>query len=155
LVDKSLNFHHHIYRWFGRLLDIDSARLTPARMQIYADAISREGAPLSNIFGFIDGTVRPICRPKYNQKMVYNGHQRTHALKFQSIMAPDGIILHLSQPFEGKRHDCGILWETGILDQLKEFAFSSDGEPFSLYGDAAYPLTIRFGKVPSMRSGIA
>jgi len=41
-----------------------------------------KGAPLQNCWGFIDGTVRPICRPGENQRQVYNGHKRVHALKF-------------------------------------------------------------------------
>ena len=50
------------------------------------------GAPLENCFGFIDGTVRPICRPGQNQRVVYNGHKRVHALKFQSVALPNCII---------------------------------------------------------------
>ena len=37
-------------------------------------------------WGFIDGAVRPICRPGENQRVVYNGHKRVHALKYQSII---------------------------------------------------------------------
>ena len=36
-------------------------------------------------FGFIDGTVRPICRPEGNQRIIYNGHKRVHGLKYQSV----------------------------------------------------------------------
>ena len=48
----------------------------------YSQAIRAKGAPLNNCFGFIDGTVRPISRPGRNQRIVYNGHKRVHALKF-------------------------------------------------------------------------
>ncbi|CAH3150859.1 unnamed protein product, partial [Pocillopora meandrina] len=37
--------------------------------------------PLTNCFGFINCTVRPICRPGEKQRVVYNGHKRVHALK--------------------------------------------------------------------------
>ena len=46
----------------------------------------------------MDGTVRPICRPEENQRSVYNGHKRVHALKFQSIALPNGLIGHLFGP---------------------------------------------------------
>ena len=70
--------------------------LNPGALQLYADAISRKGAPLGNCFGFIDGTVRPISRPDERQRIVYNGHKRVHALKFQSLSLPNGLIGNLN-----------------------------------------------------------
>lgn len=46
-----------------RLTSWNQPFLTPACLQEYACAIARQGSPLTNCFGFIDGTVRPICRP--------------------------------------------------------------------------------------------
>ena len=45
--------------------------LHPALLETYARAIRQKGSPLPNSFGFIDGTVRPICRPEVNQRIVY------------------------------------------------------------------------------------
>lgn len=50
---------------------------------------------MQNCFGFFGGTVRAIARPDNNQRVVYNGHKRVHALKFQSLALPNGIIGHL------------------------------------------------------------
>lgn len=58
----------------------------------------QRGAALDNFFGFVDGTVRPICRLKEKQRIVYNGHKRVHSLKFQSIALPNGIIANLYGP---------------------------------------------------------
>ena len=41
---------------------------------------------------FIDGTTRKICRPEKDQKVMYNGHKRGHAFKYQSVTAPNGLI---------------------------------------------------------------
>ena len=57
-----------------------------------------KGAPLQNCFGFVDRTVRPICRPRKKQKIVYNGHKKVHALKFQSVVVPNGMIANLYGP---------------------------------------------------------
>ena len=67
-------------------------------LQTYAEAVSDKGAVLDNCFGFVDGTVRPICRPNANQRIVYNGHKRVHSLKFQSIAIPNGLISNLYGP---------------------------------------------------------
>ena len=70
--------HQRITAW-------NQAILNPLALQQYADAVSDKGAALNNCFGFVDGTVRPICRPGEHQRMVYNGHKRVHALKFQAV----------------------------------------------------------------------
>ena len=62
--------------------------LQPNKLREYADCIHQKGAPLDNCFGFIDGTVRQIARPQINQGVVYNGHKRVHALKFQCVVLP-------------------------------------------------------------------
>lgn len=84
---------HRITQWNQTLL-------SPQKLEVhvYAEAINRKGAALSNCFGFIDGTVRPICRPGENQRTVYNGHKRIHAIKFQSIALPNGMIAQMYGP---------------------------------------------------------
>ena len=66
--------------------------------ELCLSTILQKGAPLDNCFGFIDGTVRPICRPNRGQRTVYNGHKRVHALKFQALALPNGLIGHIYGP---------------------------------------------------------
>ena len=72
--------------------------LNPRYSDTYTDAISNKGAALQNFFGFIDGTVRPICRPSQEQRIMFNGHKRVHSLKFQSVTLPNGLIANLLGP---------------------------------------------------------
>ena len=75
----------HIYQQHAeKLNDWNQPMLAPGQLQIYADTIHAKGDPLDSCFGFVDGTVRRIARPKNNQRQVYNGHKRVHALKFQN-----------------------------------------------------------------------
>ena len=78
------------------------------------------GAPLQNCFGFVDGTLCKLAKPKNNQRVLYNGHKRVPAIKFQSVVTPNGLIANLAGPFEGQRHNCMMLHETGILRELPE-----------------------------------
>jgi len=48
-----------------------------------------KGAALDFCWGFIDRTVRPVCFPGQNQRVLYNGHKRIHAFKFQSVVTPN------------------------------------------------------------------
>lgn len=82
----------------NRIIEWNHAILNPPAMQEYATAIHNKGAALNNCFGFVDGTVRPICRPEKNQRTVYNGHKRVHAIKFQSVVTPNGLIANLYGP---------------------------------------------------------
>ena len=68
------NFHQKINVW-------NRPSLTN-RFQQFADAVHRKGAPLRNCVGFVDGTVRPLCRPTYFQRACYSGHKKVHAIKF-------------------------------------------------------------------------
>ena len=72
--------------------------LNPGYFDTYTDAISNKGAALQNCFGFIDGTIRPICRPSQEQRIMFYGHKRVHSLKFQSVTLPNGLIANLFGP---------------------------------------------------------
>ena len=72
--------------------------LNPPLIAAFADAVHSKRAALDNCIGFIDGTVRPISRPMSNQRVVYNGHKRVHALKFQDITLPNGLIGNIYGP---------------------------------------------------------
>ena len=43
---------------------------------------------------------------------------------------------------EGRKHDAGMLADSGLLAQLQQNAISPTGEPMCLYGDPAYPLRL-------------
>lgn len=118
---------------------LESAISPACRIALLCQIYIRQGAPLDNCFGFIDGTVRPICRPNINQRVMYNGHKRVHGIKFQSVVVPNGLIANLSGPYEGKKHDRMMLNESGLLGDL-ELNANYMGQPLCLYGDPAYPL---------------
>ena len=109
-------------------------------LQNYADVIHNAGAPYTNCWGFVDGTVRPVCEPGTLQRLLYNGHKRVHAIKFQSVVAPNGLIANLFGPVEGRRHDSGMLRDSDLLTQLQLYSHSPHGDPLCIYGDLAYPL---------------
>ena len=130
-----LRHRHRLQNWGMNLF------LQPGDMHRYAEAIYQHGAPLQNCFGFIDGTVREVARPKYDQRVMYNGPKRVLGIKFQSVVTPNGLIANLSGPFEGKRNGSVMLHEFGLLNGLRQVAFYK-GHPLCLYGDPAYPLGV-------------
>ncbi|KAI0243237.1 hypothetical protein LSAT2_022053, partial [Lamellibrachia satsuma] len=129
-VQHVYNTHRHLLLNINQTWIIDN-------IPLFAEAITNAGSPLTNCWGFVDGTVRPICRPTNNQREVFNGHKRVHALKFQSVMAPNGLIADLAGPFEGRRHDASLLRESQLLERIEAVPGL---QYYCLYGDPAYPL---------------
>ena len=80
---------------------------------MYANAVPDKGAALGN-WDFIDGTVRALSRLNEFQRILYNGHKKVHALKFQSAVAPNRFMTNLYGPVEGKCHDSGMLRMSGL-----------------------------------------
>ena len=91
-MNHIFTFHQH------RIENLNHPWFQPHKLAEYATAIHDKGAPLSNCFGFINGTVHLICRPGQNQKR-YNGHKRVHNIQFQSVVLPNGLIGNLAGPY--------------------------------------------------------
>ena len=63
----------YVYNWFSHLLNsLNQDILELNNLALYCSVTHQKRAPLQNCFGFVDGTVLRISRPKINQKIVYN-----------------------------------------------------------------------------------
>ena len=125
-------------RWHHLLTRYNHDLLSPPKLRQYTDAIQQAGAALDNCWGFIDGTVRPVCRPKENQRSIYNGHKPVHCIKFQAVALPNGSVRNLFGPIEGRRHDSFMLAASGFLQELHRFSNCPvTGLPLCVYGDPA------------------
>jgi hypothetical protein len=110
------------------------------RMHYYAKLIEEKSSgAVDFIWGFIDGTLRKTCRPILFQKRMYSGHKRSHGMKFQSVVVPEGLIACLYGPVPGSRHDSFLLSDS-LLEAQLEALFPDDhpGPVYKLYGDPAY-----------------
>lgn len=131
----------HILHNFGHLLDdLNKPWLVGDSLERMANRIQDKGCPLERCWGFIDGTVVPICRPGEYQRHLFSGHKRLHCLKYQSIVTPNGLIVSLKGPYIGRRHDAGMFQESGVLQQLLQ-KVDANGNLYYIYGDAAYPIS--------------
>ena len=74
MLDDIYNRYYHLLA----NLDVDWINA-----QTFADAIHAAGAPLPNCWGYIDGTLRPCCRPIHNQRILFSGHKHVHGITFQ------------------------------------------------------------------------
>ena len=59
----------------------------------------------------------------------------------KSVQAPNGLIVSMFGPIEGRRHDTFIFRESGLADKLRRVQ-RPNGEPYVIYGDPAYGLDL-------------
>jgi len=104
---------------YSKKLNWDEQRLSRAQVRVYANAVEQAGG-VQGIWGFIDGTLRQICRPTHNQCNWYSGYKKYHAFKYQAIMTLDGLVSHLGRPFEGRLGDWAAWTETDIKSRLRQ-----------------------------------
>ncbi|XP_054933606.1 uncharacterized protein [Dermacentor andersoni] len=129
----------HTETTFGHLLDdlTKHEGLSLNYLDELSQAVYNEGADLPNCWAFIDGTARSICRPSEHQRQYFSGHKRLYVLKYQAVMWANRLVEELDGPCSGKRHDAGILHESGLYGKLENLV---QGKDYVIYGDPAYPL---------------
>ena len=125
--------------WNRLLLTFDQPWLSSGNIQEFCNAVFQKSGALENCFGFVDGTVRPISKPGQNQRVLYNGHKRVHAIKFQSVAVPNGLVANLFGPVEGRRHDSAMLAQSSLYNKLQQLDHLNNETPVCIYGDPAYP----------------
>jgi hypothetical protein len=120
---------------------------------LYAQLINeKSNGAVNNVWGFIDGTMRRMCRPCFFQRLFYSGHKNHHGIKFQSVVTPDGLIACFFGPIPASRHNSYMLAESHLLLQLQQLFHHQP--PYTLYGDAAYGTSrYCFGGFPNARPG--
>ena len=70
MMDYVFDEHSHV------LPQLNQPWLSRDRLRHFAAFIHDKGAPLENSSGFTDGTVRPLCKPDRNQRILYNEYKR-------------------------------------------------------------------------------
>lgn len=111
--------------------------LDQSKVQSYADAITNCDDAITNIWGFLDGTKRPIARPQVNQRDSYSGDKKFHAQSYQAVMAPDGLFVSLIGPFLGCYNDLNLLEQSHLEQQIANLV-NVGGQTLMLYGDLIY-----------------
>ena len=120
-------------RW-GHVLEFTANKFSAAKLTMLALAVSNRTQFAPAIIGFLDGTCRPIARPSRHQRIVFTGHKWRHALKYQYLVTPDGII-YCWGPVAGRHHDSYLLRHSGVLTTLASPAFVNT---YFIYGDRGY-----------------
>ncbi|XP_072142310.1 uncharacterized protein [Dermacentor andersoni] len=134
-------------RFFHLLDDVNNhAWLNLDTLEKFSQVVSRKNSrvsvgvspfTLTNCWAFINGTARAICRPSRDQKLYFSGHKRFHALKYQAIMCPNGIICLLDGSYPGSKHDAGNFGISNVYSKLESLV---QGHNYCIHGDPAYPL---------------
>lgn len=108
-----------------------------------SNAIYEHGAFLSNIVGFIGGTMQQICCPTDNevQNLFYNGWKHVHSVKFRAISTPDSLTSSVFGPYTGSNNDQGMFNSSNLMSRLNLHFEKVSPKIFSIYGDEAYSIS--------------
>ena len=133
MLETFLETHEHLI-----VSPLDESYLQ-AKLTYFADFIFQKNV-LSNCVAFIDGTVIGVSRTGHSgyHHVLYNGHARKHALTYQAVLTPDGILLHVYGPLEERKHDWTLYTRSGLEEQLPNCMQLQDGTYFCIYGDSGY-----------------
>ena len=112
-------------RW-KHLLCFDPIHLNLVKLAEFGTAVVAKGAPLDVVVALIDGTLQKNARPSNNQQLVYNGWKHIHCLKYHALISPDGIVIHIYGPVDGRRHDKTVYKESGLASLLKKHFWIPD-----------------------------
>ncbi len=100
---------------------------------MFAEAIAEKAgipdARAMGIMGYIDGTIKRICKPTLFQAVCYSGHKKLHGMKYQIVTGADGIMYNVYGPVEGRRHDITLLHKSNLLALLASPIFVNVADP--------------------------
>ena len=136
LMHLITRYRQHLELWPG---------VTAAAVKRYAQAITQYQPAVVEIWAFLDGTHKDIAIPEQHQRATYSGKSRTHQLKYQLLIAPDGLFVSTRGPYVGSKHDVAMLQESRLQVALQPLVVhphptATDGSNliYMIYADAAY-----------------
>ena len=127
-------------RWGHLLKTMNQQWLAPVNLQLFTDTVYASGSQLHNCWGFINGTVRPICRPRRDQRILCDGHKKVQVIKFQSVVPPNGLIANLYGPVKRRRHGSCMVDDSGLICDLQQYTHGPKNNILCLHGNPAYPV---------------
>ncbi|KAE9389122.1 hypothetical protein BT96DRAFT_960100 [Gymnopus androsaceus JB14] len=100
---------------------------------------------------YLDNTWKHLLDlgPRNPTRQTFNGYKAVHALKFQALKVPNGMICQLHGPVEGHQNDNHLLATSGVLEWCRANAFcpgANNDTPickhyFQVFGDPAYGIS--------------
>jgi len=133
-------------RWYHLLFPGDVQRIKK-NLPKWRAAINRalgieEESEYIDVFGFIDGTARRICRAggaDIVQQSVYDGHHHYHGWDYEAVSAPDGLIIRLFGPVAARHNDMWMVDNGKIQEMIADnFVNEETGMAYFVYGDQGY-----------------
>lgn len=140
----------HVYdfvwdKWYVSLLASDLKRWAPEFPEWSSAVFEKtERRGFDNTPVFVDGTLRGICRPAHSQDIWFNCHHWMHGVLWQALTAPNGLVIDLAGPMNGRRHDRHILKKSKLLSRFAAANVSAGFAPnrYRIYADAGYWISL-------------
>ena len=120
---------------------MDARRIKPLASK-FAKQIRKKGIPLKHVILFVDGVFESCCRPFHpvegyrfaRQRAIYNGNHRAHGMMYQGLVGPDGILVGMWGPFQGRINDKNMFRQSRLFTRMRR----NFGRRFCIFGDRGY-----------------
>ena len=101
-------------------VDALKARYLPATKDCIIVKNSFEHFPVA--IDAVDASLILVQKPKGRETRdrVYSGKHHLHGKKVQVVVSPDGLAIHCTKTFDGRRHDSAIFRESGLAEFLEK-----------------------------------
>lgn len=93
-----------------------------------------------NCYAFLDGTTRSICKLGLFQQEYYSDHKGHWVQKYNSMVGPDGLILNLYRPIEGRRRDMFMLYDSNLVKTLRGKHVEWKNPGYCIYADKGHAI---------------
>lgn len=124
----------------------------------------KKNVVLSRTVEFTARSMFEIAKSDQNplKEACYKGHQKGQSLKFHTVTAPAGLVIHAFGPLERRRHDWTLYGLSNINEQLYSVLLVDDVQ-YCLHGDGRYnrrlfldfPFSGSFMNAPQRRANIS
>ncbi|EDQ84318.1 uncharacterized protein MONBRDRAFT_12946 [Monosiga brevicollis MX1] len=133
-------------------MNFDERYFQPSWAKQGAAAVATRHPPTAGICAFIDRTDHHIARPAGEaQRWFCVGKDKAHALRYQAVLAPNGIIISFYGPFRGPTQDAVMLASLGLEGRLGQLW--PERAPWCILGDQAHPESKRIVRPAQTRRG--
>lgn len=129
---------HLVEKFYARIMNCHPAFIS--RMNDFAKAVDRYSmGKFDRCVAFVDGTIIKMCKPTTDEDVFYTMYKKSHGIKFQAVVAPDGMVVALSEADRASVHDNDQLSTWGFREWMHRH-----GAGFYILGDPAYALDDKF-----------
>lgn len=92
---------------------------------------------IPDAIGAVDAAFQRML-PAHDRVSYYDGKHKTHTIKVQAFVTPDGLLRHFSGPYPGRVHDFCVLQQSNLIQMWQVEKMQRGQVPVQVLADKGY-----------------